>query len=118
MKNAGLGPEERLIDWLRRRTGDAPDAPGDDAAFLTSERELAVSVDQQVQGVHFVDDLDPRLVGRRLTRVCLSDLAAVGAEPRYAFLTLAAPAHFPARRLLAAVLEECRSFGLSLAGGQ
>lgn len=111
------GPEERLVAWLRRRLGDAADAPGDDAAILPAAGSRAVSVDQQVEGVHFVADLEPRLVGRRLVGVCLSDLAAAGAEPAYGFLTVAAPAAYPLRRLLRAVIDAAQGYGIELAGG-
>jgi len=112
------GGEDRLIAWLRRREARGrEELIGDDATLGAPAADLAVSVDQQVEGVHFSTGLDPRLLGRRLVAVCLSDLAAVGADPLHAWLALSAPTGFDYRRLLDGVLEACRRHGLRLAGG-
>lgn len=112
-----LSAEDELLAWLRRRADPRGELIGDDAALLEATGDLAVSVDQQIAGVHFVADLDPRLVARRLVRVNLSDLAATGAAPAYALLALALPEGFPARDLLAACVAECERWKLRLAGG-
>lgn len=110
--------EDRLIDWLRRRLRrQGEDLLGDDAALLERRERWAVSVDQQIEGVHFPLGLDPRAVGRRLVAVCLSDLAASGAQPAYCFLTVALPPAYPAKRLLGGILAACARHGMVLAGG-
>jgi thiamine-monophosphate kinase len=112
------GDENRLIDWLRRQPGGA--FIGDDAAVLPAGSfadSFAVTLDHQISGVHFPPGLDPALVARRLLAVSLSDLAAMGASPAYAFLALAAPAGFDHRRFFTALLAACRRYGLTLAGG-
>src|SRR6185436_12693499 len=76
-----------------------------------------VTTDSQIEGVHFPPGLDPALVARRLLAVNLSDLAAMGAEPRHAFLALAAPPGFAHRRFFRALLAACRLQGVELAGG-
>src|SRR3546814_9992503 len=55
----------------------------DDAALLRPRpgAELAVTTDTAVGGVHFVGDEPPSLIARKLLRVNLSDLAAMGARP-------------------------------------
>ena len=55
----------------------------DDAALLTPPpgRELVLTADAMVAGVHFLPDDPPDLIGRKLLRVNLSDLAAKGAVP-------------------------------------
>ncbi len=106
--------ENRLIDWLRRQPGGS--LIGDDAAVLPAE-SFAVTVDHQISGIHFPSGLDPALVARRLLAVNLSDLAAMGASPAYAFLALAAPAGFDHRRFFTALLAACRRYDLTLAGG-
>lgn len=113
-----LTGEDRLIDWLRRRL-DAP-LIGDDAAVLPPGGPFAVTVDHQIEGVHFPSGLDPALLARRLLAVNLSDLAAMGASPAYAFLALAAPPGFDHKRFFKALLAACRRYqryGLQLAGG-
>jgi thiamine-monophosphate kinase len=111
----GGGGEDRLIDWLRRRIGQGARI-GDDAAVLPPG-SFAVTVDHQIEGVHFPTGLDPAVVARRLLAVNLSDLAASGAVPRYAFLALAAPPGFDHRRFFVSMLACSRKFGVELAGG-
>ena len=63
---------------------------GDDAALLrvNSGMELAVSTDMLVSGTHFLPDADPFLLGHKTLAVNLSDLAAMGAQPRWSLLSL------------------------------
>ena len=70
---------------------------GDDAALLAGEPacEQVVAVDTMVAGVHFPLDAAPADVGHKLAAVNLSDLAAMGAEPRHALLALTLPALDP-----------------------
>jgi thiamine-monophosphate kinase len=115
MARLQLGGEDRLLAWLRRRPGTS--LIGDDAAVLPGRGPLAVTVDSQIAGVHFPAALDPAITARRLLAVNLSDLAAIGAAPAYAFLTLAVPADFALRRFFLALLAACRRHGVELAGG-
>ena len=66
---------------------------GDDAALIRIKpgHELAVSADMLVAGQHFFADTDPRQLGHKALAVNLSDLAAMGATPRWATLALALP---------------------------
>ena len=66
---------------------------GDDAALLRarSGMELAVSTDMLVAGTHFFADADPRRLGHKALAVNLSDMAAMGAMPRWALLSIALP---------------------------
>lgn len=68
--------------------------PGDDCALLSvpPETQLAVSTDTLVSGVHFLPDMDPVSLGYKALAVNLSDLAAMGAEPRWVSLALTLPA--------------------------
>jgi len=71
---------------------------GDDAAVVEPERNRleVLSVDALVEGVHFDRAFTPpAAVGHRALAVNLSDLAAMGAAPRLALLSLALPAAFP-----------------------
>ena len=58
---------------------------GDDAALLAPPRgsEVVVTTDTLVGGRHFPDDTDPQAIGWKALAVNLSDLAAMGAEPRW-----------------------------------
>ncbi|MBI5437307.1 MAG: thiamine-phosphate kinase [Nitrosomonadales bacterium] len=85
------------FDLIRRYfTRAAPGAVlgvGDDAALLRigNGMELAVSTDMLVSGTHFLPDADPFLLGHKTLAVNLSDMAAMGAQPRWALLSLAMP---------------------------
>ncbi len=80
------------FDLIRRHfTRATPGAllgVGDDAALLqpTAGNVLAVSTDMLVSGTHFFPDADPFLLGHKTLAVNLSDLAAMGATPRWATL--------------------------------
>ncbi len=67
---------------------------GDDCALigLAPGLEMAVSTDMLVSGTHFFPDTDPERLGHKTLAVNLSDLAAMGAQPRCATLALAMPA--------------------------
>ncbi len=85
--------EERLIVSIRRWLGDvSPPAPlgiGDDCAVLPpSKRQQAVTVDPVIYGRHFDDSISPTAVGAKLLKRNLSDLAAMGARPRFAVVAL------------------------------
>ncbi len=66
---------------------------GDDAALLqlTPGHVLAVSSDMLVCGTHFFADTDPYCLGHKTLAVNLSDLAAMGASPRWATLAISLP---------------------------
>lgn len=63
---------------------------GDDAALLDVEpgRQLTVTTDALVAGVHFLDSLSPQDIAHKVVGANLSDLAAMGAQPRAVFLAL------------------------------
>ncbi|ODT69762.1 MAG: thiamine-phosphate kinase [Nitrosomonadales bacterium SCN 54-20] len=66
---------------------------GDDAALIRPApgMELAISTDMLVSGRHFFEDVDPYKLGHKSLAVNLSDMAAMGARPRWATLSLALP---------------------------
>jgi thiamine-monophosphate kinase len=66
---------------------------GDDCALIAPQpgTVLAVSTDMLVEGRHFLSGADATQLGHKALAVNLSDLAAMGAAPRYATLALALP---------------------------
>ena len=66
---------------------------GDDAALVkpAAGMALAVSTDMLLEGHHFPTGAEPRALGHKALAVNLSDLAAMGARPRWATLALALP---------------------------
>ncbi|MEM1179898.1 MAG: thiamine-phosphate kinase [Acidobacteriota bacterium] len=112
-----MNGEDQLIAWLRGRAeARGWHLIGDDAASLPAA-PYVVTVDTQIAGVHFPEDLDPRQLARRLLAVNLSDLAAMGARPAYAVLALSAPQDFPHRDFFRGLLDACDRAGVELAGG-
>lgn len=90
--------EHKLIARIRERAGPAPSwvhiGIGDDAAVIEPERgELdVVTTDCQIEHVHFDRRWNSmREIGAKALAVNLSDLAAMGASPRAATLSLALP---------------------------
>ena len=67
---------------------------GDDCAILEVPpgKSLAVSMDTLVAGRHFIEGVDAVSLGHKALAVNLSDLAAMGAEPAWAMLSLTMPA--------------------------
>ncbi|QDX81917.1 thiamine-phosphate kinase [Denitratisoma sp. DHT3] len=94
---------------------------GDDAAILrpTPDTELVVSTDMLVEGTHFLPGADPEDLGWKTLAVNVSDLAAMGARPRWALLALALPAAEEAWiAAFARGLFACADrFGIDLIGG-
>src|SRR5580704_6627458 len=66
---------------------------GDDAAILRApdDADIAAAVDTIVCGRHFPEGSDARSIGHRSLAVNLSDLAAMGARPAWALLSLTLP---------------------------
>ncbi len=97
---------------------------GDDAAILARPMaggEWAVSTDAFLEGVHFLADVHPaESVGYKALVRAASDLAAMGAQPRLFFLTLAIPARRTGPWLdsfLRGMARAARELGMLLAGG-
>lgn len=86
--------EFELIDrHFRRGTAHTVLGVGDDGALLapTPGCELVVSTDMLVEGTHFLPGTDARDLGWKTLAVNVSDLAAMGARPRWATLALSLP---------------------------
>jgi thiamine-monophosphate kinase len=90
--------ESELVARIQSRLPPAPDwvvvGIGDDGAVVEPERNRleVLTVDAAVEGIHFDRRFTPpAAIGHRALAVNLSDLAAMGAEPRLALLSLALP---------------------------
>ena len=94
---------------------------GDDAAIVRARRgmELVVSADMLVEGRHFSRGADPEQLGHKALAVNLSDMAAMGAVPRWATLSIALPG-INARWLgsfMRGFMRLARRHGVDLVGG-
>lgn len=79
--------------YFKRPVTNAVLGAGDDAALISvpAGTELAISADTLVSGRHFFADADPSRLGYKSLAVNLSDMAAMGANPRWALLALTLP---------------------------
>ena len=94
VKNIFMPSEFDLIQrCFTRPTRHTVLGVGDDAALIAPApgHELVVSTDMLVEGTHFFPDADPEDLGWKTLAVNVSDLAAMGAVPRWATLAIAAP---------------------------
>ncbi|MGQ9813005.1 MAG: thiamine-phosphate kinase [Dissulfurimicrobium sp.] len=121
--------ELNLISKLAQKTTSTAHDPdlltgiGDDCAIVTHNRDtlLAITTDTLVEGVHF--DLiyfDPWHLGAKTAAVNLSDIAAMGARPRWAFLNIASRPGLPDGfwdAFMDGLFEKLSRFGAILAGG-
>lgn len=115
-------PEFDLIErYFTRPTPDAILGVGDDAALVSVGQgmELAVSTDMLVSGTHFFSDADPFMLGHKVLAVNISDMAAMGARPRWATLALSLPSEDGAwlERFSAGFFALADASGVALIGG-
>jgi len=85
---------ELIANYFTRPPRHAVLGVGDDAALIAVSHghELAASTDMLVEGVHFFPDVSALALGYKALAVNLSDLAAMGATPKWAMLALSLPA--------------------------
>jgi thiamine-monophosphate kinase len=119
--------ERALISRLRsrvrtpgRRTGTGI---GDDCAVLpvSAREDVLVTTDFSLEGIHFRREWHPaESVGHRCLARGLSDIAAMGGKPNFAFLSLALPRNLPQSwvdRFLDGFLRLARESSVILVGG-
>jgi thiamine-monophosphate kinase len=84
---------EIIRKYFARRAPSAVLGVGDDAALVRPRAGVAVAVstDMLLAGRHFFPNTEPKALGHKSLAVNLSDLAAMGAEPRWALLAIALP---------------------------
>jgi thiamine-monophosphate kinase len=117
--------ESQLIERYFRELGasraDTVLGIGDDAALLRvpGDSELVLTTDALVEGVHFLPGAPARSLGHRALAVNLSDIAAMGASPSWALLSLNLPAAEDAwlREFAAGFGALARSHDVALVGG-
>jgi thiamine-monophosphate kinase len=87
------GEFDLIAKYFTRATPNAVLGVGDDCALIapTPGMDLAISTDMLIAGRHFLPSDGPGTIGHKAMAVNLSDLAAMGAKPRYALLSIALP---------------------------
>ncbi|WP_237214684.1 thiamine-phosphate kinase [Falsiroseomonas oryziterrae] len=113
---------ELIARHFRPLAGEGALALGDDAALLDPPpgRQLVLAADAMVAGVHFLPDDPPATIGRKLLRVNLSDLAAMGAAPLGYLMTCGFPQGTEEAWIAAfadGLAQDQAEFGLAVLGG-
>src|SRR5215470_4400228 len=120
--SAELGEFERIGRFFAPLAGPGGLGLTDDAALVDCPpgRCLVVTADAIVAGVHYLPEDPPDLVARKLLRVNLSDLAAMGARPLHYLLTTALPPELGSdwlARFASGLAEDQRRYGIDLLRG-
>lgn len=101
LKTIGDAGELDVVERIKKFLPEHSDilvGAGDDCAVVRSagsETDLVLTSDPVIEGVHFTPDTDPFDVGRKAVGRVLSDLAAMGAVPRWILINLVAPSSTP-----------------------
>ena len=115
--------ERRLIEAIQGaiadRSGRLVRRSGDDAAVVRARPLAVTSIDTVVDGVHFsLATHSPADVGWKALATALSDIAAMGAEPGEAYVSLVLPGGFEGGLDLVRGMEELAArHGATIAGG-
>jgi thiamine-monophosphate kinase len=119
--------EVEFIEWIRKqaispRLRDLILGIGDDCAIFRprANEDLLFKTDPLIEGVHFTNAMGPEIVGARALARSLSDIAAMGGEPRFCLVSLAAGPHHNEpwmKSLFRGLLKLARRTNTTLAGG-
>ena len=117
--------EDRFIEHLAKLfpSKDTIVGIGDDSAVIPGENGKAwlVTTDALVEGVHFLkDQIAAKDLGYKTVAVNVSDIATMGGEPKYAFLSIALPKTadcFWAQLVIDGIKEACDKWDILLLGG-
>lgn len=119
---AEAGEFERIRRYFAPLAGPGGLGLRDDAALVDCRagHRLVMTADAIVAGVHYLPDDPPELVAKKLLRVNLSDLAAMGAQPLHYLLTTALPTTLGSEwvaEFARGLGEDQKLYGVSLLGG-
>lgn len=119
--------EFQFIEQLRvksaEKVADLSLGIGDDAAIILprSDQELLISTDLLIEEIHFsLSFTAPELLGYKALAVNLSDMAAMGAKPRFYLLSIARPKHITDEildRLMQGMSNIAAQYNVALIGG-
>lgn len=94
---------------------------GDDGAVIELEKDLlVVTTDMLIEGIHFSKDTRPQQIGKKSVVVNLSDLAAMGADPKGLVYSVGLPEETEVEfvsNLLKSMNSTAKSYDTSIVGG-
>tara|TARA_B100001109_G_C18842051_1_gene464959 strand:+ start:818 stop:1777 length:960 start_codon:yes stop_codon:yes gene_type:complete len=92
-----------------------------DDVFFEKSKNLVVSVDTYVEGIHFMDFKNPNLVIKKIIRSSISDLICKGVKPKYYFISGSGNKNSFTKKNLKKISkslhEEQKKFTINLCGG-
>jgi thiamine-monophosphate kinase len=114
--------ELQIVDRIRKMATRGPSIElgiGDDCAIYRPRpgEDLIFTSDQMIEDVHFTKSHAPSAVGERALARSLSDIAAMGGEPRFCLVSLAAPSEVWILDFYRGLLRLARRTHTALAGG-
>lgn len=118
--------EIKMINMMSRQLKavdkDVVVSIGDDAAVVAGRGDtyLLYTCDMLVESVHFKKNEDLKKVGYKAMAVSISDIAAMGGEPRHALVSVGLPsvqAEVKARQLFAGIKACARKYHVDIIGG-
>lgn len=95
---------------------------GDDAAVvsISSEKYLLLTTDMLLEGVHFSKKMPARAIGHKAIATSISDIAAMGGDPKYAVISLGVPASCSwqfVSGMYQGIKKTAKNFRISIIGG-
>lgn len=115
---------ELITKYLQPLTKNHPASLhlSDDAAVITpqSNAQLAVSCDTIVENIHFLPDTSPDNIAKKLVGVNLSDIASMGAVPKFTLISAVLPRNLPEswfENFCRTLNRLNKKYGLCLIGG-
>ena len=114
-----------IVEKLQRLAGPVKGITlgiGDDCAIYRprANEELLFTADQSIEGIHFLPTLPPAIIGHNALARSLSDIAAMGGEPRFCLVSLTVPVGRSSKFIdgfYRGLLALARRTGTALAGG-
>ena len=92
-----------------------------DDVFFDRSKNLVVSVDTYIQGIHFIDFKNPSLVMKKIIRSSISDLICKGVKPKYYFISGSGDnksfSSLNLKKISKSLKQEQDKFGIHLCGG-
>jgi thiamine-monophosphate kinase len=110
----------RLRSRVKSHSSQLITGIGDDCAIIHprgAKEDLLVTTDMMIEGVHFRAGDDPEYIGRKALARGLSDIAAMGGDPKFCFVSIAAPSEAVVERIYAGILPLADETQTTVAGG-
>ena len=92
-----------------------------DDVFFDKSKNLVISVDTYIEGVHFINFKKPELVTKKIIRSSISDLICKGVKPKYYFISGSGNkktfSSINLKKISNSLKREQKKYGISLCGG-